>query len=903
VEADLKVPGSFKVERSYMKPYAVGDGGEEIYVVAYGQDMIWDHEASFNHNLNLCRIAIRSSGPLKPKGKIYIPKPDLTGMVCLGFVANFVVKNPLEAKQSFLNAKENYYLDLLRLEGPGGAWYRHQVLSISNETVDETERTMRERRTRRWSNDTDLNRTFDFYTGGRAISENMQLDRELRALEDLSNLDTPIDSLSGITIAEIDWKPLIEGKTPERDALAHAIPHDQHVLFFPSFQAMVDMVDETRARGTPVLHLVETRTEDAGTLGRYENQLCLPLDGFSRIIGPKLIQGVAMTGSDPYLRTGSDLAVLFDTRDVDALKRALLIRQGLAMMTESSAKTVSGRLANGMIYTGLVSDGRRICSYLAVLDKMVVVSNSVHQLNRLALTFKGDGLSINDLDEYTFFRSRYKKGAPEETAFLIVSDATIRRLCGPKWKIGASRRTRAAALMMQLQAEHLGELQSGSVVRSEIKLDAPIPLLEGFFINEGGVSSATFGNLDFLTPIAELEIDMVSKIEKDAYIRFSQAYSRQWSTLFDPIAARFNVKEGKIGLDLTVMPLTVFSDYRELIDFAGDAVIESGARGMHKEAIFHFVMSLDRDSKEVKEINNFAMSVSKSVNPLTWIGDWIAIYADEDPFWQGLEEAADKEGDKGIGRYMEQKLPSIPIAIQLDISSQFKLATFLTAFRAYVDQSSPGMLQWEAKKHNGLNYVKVSSTEESTKSFWGNSDWEELALYYAPMPDSLVVTLSESVLKRALERRKAKTKARAECKDTQPVKALAKLGDSIEVRAVQSTVLMLEGMFSEDIKTKMQHRCFANIMALNEWRRQFKTDDPGAFHKKHWRATLLCPGGGDFIWNEKFQTMESTVFGHPGEAKKPKGVTSLFSFIKQADFGLTFENDGLRAKVEIELEK
>ena len=36
----------------------------------------------------------------------------------------------------------------------------------------------------------------------------------------------------------------------------------------------------------------------------------------------------------------------------------------------------------------------------------------------------------------------------------MITDATIRRWCGPEWRIGASRRTRAAAAIAELQARH-----------------------------------------------------------------------------------------------------------------------------------------------------------------------------------------------------------------------------------------------------------------------------------------------------------------------------------------------------------------------------------------------------------------------------------------------------------------
>ena len=58
--------------------------------------------------------------------------------------------------------------------------------------------------------------------------------------------------------------------------------------------------------------------------------------------------------------------------------------------------------------------------------------------------------SLGATDEYTFFRTRYPRGVDSETGLLILSDATIRRWCSPKWRIAASRRTRVAAAMADI---------------------------------------------------------------------------------------------------------------------------------------------------------------------------------------------------------------------------------------------------------------------------------------------------------------------------------------------------------------------------------------------------------------------------------------------------------------------
>ncbi len=94
----------------------------------------------------------------------------------------------------------------------------------------------------------------------------------------------------------------------------------------------------------------------------------------------------------------------------------------------------------------------------------------------------------------------------------------------------------------------------------------------------------------------------------------------------------------------------------------------------------------------------------------------------------------------------------------------------------------------------------------------------------------------------------------------------------------------------------MQDRSWGNLPILNEWHRRFPGQDPVAFHQKHWGVTLLCPGGGKYVWNEAWQTYESTVYGHPGQPRSGPKVPPALSLFRQGEFGLTFENQGVRAR-------
>jgi hypothetical protein len=88
-------------------------------------------------------------------------------------------------------------------------------------------------------------------------------------------------------------------------------------------------------------------------------------------------------------------------------------------------------------------------------------------------------------------------------------------------------------------------------------------------------------------------------------------------------------------------------------------------------------------------------------------------------------------------------------------------------------------------------------------------------------------------------------------------------------------------------------------MILNEWRRRYDRDNPVDFHQRFWQTKLVCPGGGEYVWNEEFKTMESTIFGSPASPRLEKKISTPLAKIKEAEFGLTFEENGLRARADM----
>ena len=201
------------------------------------------------------------------------------------------------------------------------------------------------------------------------------------------------------------------------------------------------------------------------------------------------------------------------------------------------------------------------------------------------------------------------------------------------------------------------------------------------------------------------------------------------------------------------------------------------------------------------------------------------------------------------------------------------------------------MTTWQNLDYKDQPYVKITS-----KAPGDESSAREFAVCYAATPRSLIVTLSEPLLKRALDRQAAK--AAPDKKGSKAAPANPWLGKNLCASAERKFFDVLQIMTRDNYQTHLQMLAWSNLPILNEWKRLFSDKDPVKVHEQLWGVKLLCPGGGTYVWNEKWQTMESTVFGHPGEPKTSS--TKALSDMRSAQVGVTFEDQGLSAKARLD---
>ena len=875
------VEGAIPVDYAYplnpaaeaRRSYAVLDGPGEVYL--FTQDLSNINRFGYPKVREMTLVA-RADAAVQT-GRLFVPTSDYTGMIALKF------KLPEQAggdasRKLFFRGKIADRAELLNRQAPGSALFRRQ-LNQAAEQLPENERAAAQAVRWRGGRPENVADTYALFSGGRAVAENLQLDRALRQTKpDGETATVPIANIQGITVNAFDWTPLIKDLHPAADALAELIPEDQHAIFFPSFTAFNTLLDQADEHSLPLLRLAESRSEDALTRERYQTQLGLSVTMLGKLLGPTLIESVAITGSTPYLRMGSDITFLFQAKgdSPDALRKAIVTQISLNTAATPGVQVAKADGPN-YSYSSMTTPDRRVSSYVATFGNVVVVTNSTKQLDAIAAVVKKQQKSLATAPEYTFFRNRYPRGEADQTALLVLSDATIRRWCGPRVRIADARRTAALAVLADLDAARIeGKLPE--------PLTNPCPTVDlgELTLTPAGVRSSIYNTAAFMTPIGELDLDKVTPQEKMAYERWRDGYQRGYRQFFDPIAVKFSFTQQQLAVDVTVMPLIGESDYnrQEIFQLSKGASLKADSGDPHG-ALLHLAFAVNGDSPVLKGLEGFLQRFNKEIErPLSWIGDCIAVYADDDPFWQEMAKAPDAQ------KFLEKEVHRLPVAVRIDCKSGLKLAAFLTAIRAYADQSAPNLVTWENRTHAGMTYVRVAPTPRGDLAVI-----EKIALYYAPTPEALVLTLSEPTLKRALDRRAAAKPGEA------PVAAWA--GQNLALHAESSLVTQFEGLMGGSFLNEAQVLAWANLPILNELRRLHPEADPMEMYVRYFNARLLDPAGGKYVWNERFQSYESTTLGLPAAPKSPELPLPYVRNYSAGDFGLTFENDGLRAKVSL----
>ncbi len=460
--------------------------------------------------------------------------------------------------------------------------------------------------------------------------------KEQAELEKRRREMTPVAALSGPTVKSHPWEQLLAGRRPEISPLARYVPEDFYFIEFRSLGKLLDVVETSDLWSTHLFNQVfrEARTPRVGE--RLKQQLALETNPQLQPFYDLAVEEVAVTGSDPFLREGSDVSVLFRVKAAAAFQAQMERFLANAERARPDAKRVKGKYL-GVEYTQLATPDREINVFTAdPAPGLHLRSNSWVAFQRLIRAVQGRTVKrLGESAEFAYIRTLMPRGATEEDGIIYLSDPFIRRLVGPQLKLTERRRVICYNhLRMIGHAALLYRTETGGPPKSLAAL-AEAQCAPGLFgagilacpdsgqysIAADGMTGvcSRHGHAQFLTPCLEIPVAEVSGAEADEYKAFLSEYNQYWRTYFDPIALRVQLTPKRFRVETVILPLIDNSIYTRLAETLGGEPEPLDALPVPNRNIFSLAFRLNKDALLAGPKRRPADATGRT-NPLTFLG-------------------------------------------------------------------------------------------------------------------------------------------------------------------------------------------------------------------------------------------------------------------------------------------
>jgi hypothetical protein len=597
----------------------------------------------------------------------------------------------------------------------------------------------------------------DTTTGLTSMREALQTDRPLRTRLAAESASVPLAQLAAPKVARHPWPEMLAalGRTPPDEPLAHAAPANFYYLRFGSLAHLFRVLDEADAWITPAATLGTGFAQNQDLGKRYEAQLGLQRSLTSRLLGPQVVTDLAVVGSDPYLREGSDLTFIFRVKSPTAFA-AGLVSALAGHLGEHGAQRVETEVHAGESITITRSADGVVRQHRAQAGEFTVVSNSLGAMRAVLDTIKHKRAALADAPDFRYLMAR--DGAVPADVLGFLSDAFVAEVIGPRQKILESRRLLAlsdllapgyAALLYGWlygrPPRSLEEIVSAGILgRDELRHVSG----ETIAFAPGEAARSPWGTVAALTPLVDLPApDKVSGTERDAYRMFADSYQRAWSQYMDPVALRLRLDaagKGPLRADLRVLPILEGSEYREMQRTVGDARIDVAALGSGAE----LALGVGAQATVRRLVGEMASTLPLGLRAqLDWLGDAAFIGVDD-----RFDVKAVFDAFNGEDRLREKELAKLfveaPLHAGLAVRNLLTAGLTLSALRKLAADAAPGAIAWgERGKERGVAYVGISAARGGQARELAG----DLSLYYAFCKDYLLLSLSQTTLKARID--------------------------------------------------------------------------------------------------------------------------------------------------------
>ncbi|MEX1368079.1 MAG: hypothetical protein AB1Z98_33425, partial [Nannocystaceae bacterium] len=549
--------------------------------------------------------------------------------------------------------------------------------------------------------------------------------------------------------------------------LAAAAPADFWYVRFDDIRTLLQVLDEADTWITPVAHIMEERAEVRDLSDRYQRQLGLRRSGLAKTLGHTVVERVAIVGSDPYLREGSDVTFVFALKNQTVFDTEL--GRHLAAYRSEVPGIVGSTLTHGTHEITVQRDPTgAVRQHRATVDDLALVSNSEGAIRAVLDAIDGKRRRLSDEPDLAYMLAR---DPGEHEGFAFLSDRFIASVVGPAQKVLASRRQRALAELLTpgyaallygwLEGEAPPDTKTlvtaGLLDREELRHADGEPIA----FEPGAAARSAWGSPAALTPLIDLSPPvMVTEAERRAYDAFVNGYQSYWRQFIDPVAIRLDLEqdgdEAAAVVDVRVLPLISGTDYGDLEEIVGTERIEVPAI----DDGLQMVWAVGAQSDLRRELDRTARMFGGSEDiGLGWLGDWVMAgtldrnslvemiaLVDDD-----IQLPAPPVDSREEGLRLARHVGRLPVYVAAHVRNPTALISTLTAIRGTVDQVAPGMLRWgEHSRHRDYAIVRIGVDPKAPGEA---ADYAEaIALYYVQAGGTLIVALDPEVLAAVIDR-------------------------------------------------------------------------------------------------------------------------------------------------------
>lgn len=749
---------------------------------------------------------------------------------------------------------------------------------------------------------------YSVFTGAAAIQESLQL--ELLGAASRSDAknpqkEMPLAALAGPTVKSHPFREMLKGRTPQLPPLAAVIPEDQYAVFFSDINKQIELADLMDEWGGNLLHQVESSARDFKVRQKISSQLCLENSQLTRWFGDRVVADMAFTGNDPFLKEGTAFTVLFSLKDQKRFRKQLEKRYAEAVSKHGARE--SGFTLEGFPGMAVVSPDRSISSHVLILGNIAVVSTSREALARIVAVQAKRIPALAQADDFRYMRTIFPQNASEEDIFIYLSDAHIRNLVGPRWKIGEARRMRCAGNMALLsnarlwfKAEQRREPTMAELVAGGyLGKNPPVCPDHGVYeIDKSGAPHCSLHNRPgLLTPVGEVPLERVTSEEAEQYNAFVENYNRYWTRFFDPIGIR--VKIGKdIRIQTCILPLIENSWYDGLAAFSGrtpgslteSAVLPRTVISLRGHMAPEWLQQTDLVRK---------LADRNRLN-LGWLGDEISLnLCDGQVLFSVGGNAMGLLGQE-VGRRSSLE----PLIIGY-LGSALNLPTYLTVKvndSKKAEQSIPALFNALGPRHSHDDDFSIETysleNHHGKPLYVANFTlWVvKLRLYAAVIDDRLVIASRRDIVTDLMD-------ASAKWIGAKEVKQEG----NMEMSLYRSAFKQLEDVVNLGYQEEIRHACHKNIplAAILLKSLGVPAGDFAAETSVLRGYTPYCPSGGRYLVDPKTGTVSCSIHGDRYRPRQPESedqssaTLKLVNSLERVNARLSFTPEGLMTTVDI----